>query len=117
MRVEVVPATSADVLAFCSPDRPVYQMLKVDGTPAAVGALYEAYGRTWAFLDVKSPEIGTARARLVRALYRALRDHGGPVYVLCDAERFATAERLLDVLRFTPTQETHDGKRIWVWQT
>lgn len=117
MRVEVVPATSADVLAFCSPERPVYHMLKVDGVPAAVGALYTAYGRTWAFLDVKPDEIGAARARLVRAVYRALLDHGGPVYVLCDADRYVTAERLLDVLRFTPTQETHDGKRIWVWQT
>lgn len=116
MRIEVGNPKPYELAAFYH-EMGELVMLKVDGVGAAVGGFAkDAHGRLWAWLDTKPGIVAGNGRAVVRAVRRHLEAAGAPVFVHCHADKHPTAERLLTVLGFKPTEEVIDGKRIWVWQ-
>lgn len=115
MKIEVGLAFPHDIVAFYM--QPLdYHMLKIDGVPAAFGGYVRGDdGRLWAFLDTKPEVVRSGGMAVVKAVRAALDAVSEPVYVHCHAAKFATAERLLRVLGFAPTDEIIDEKRVWIW--
>lgn len=95
-----------------------HRMLRVDGVAIACGIVVEdAERRSWGFLDIRADRVGNHGPKVVRAVRRYLDALGKPVLVLCHAEQFPTAPKLLTVLGFKPTDTYADGKRVWLWQS
>lgn len=126
MECEVRPATADEIEVYLGKFASVVataQVALAGGAVRAIGGLANEAetGRVWGFLNVKD---GAERfgVRVVRALLRGLKDWNGTVFVQCD--ELPSAERLLNVLGFKPTDETRlDAERgepkvlrVWTWQ-
>lgn len=104
------------------------RVVEVDGVRAAIGMLLrqsvsvvyrdlpepKIEQRVWLHFDVLSDAARTASLLIVRAARDLLADVAGPVYALCDEQRYATAPRLLRLCGFTPTSETWGKDTIWL---
>lgn len=102
-------ATPADFLAYCG--EPVETLaFEQDGRLLAISVVLRQHGRLWATLDVKP---GVNALVLVRAIRAARHRLGEPIYVECQAHAYETAERLLRISGFVPTQERRKGMGVW----
>ena len=85
------------------------------GAERAVVHLTTLHDRRWAFVDVM--QLSAAEAvRVMLAMRRWLADSRETVYALAQTDKHATAERLLGIMGFVPTDETGNGMRVWQWQ-
>lgn len=122
-RWEVRKATADDIAAFCGPNVAVIVRADVallDGRIVAIGGLGRRPPgkRIWGFFDIVSGLPAALGLRAVRALWRGLRQHGGPVHIQC-----VNGERLLRVLGFKPIAEYSQDRasavpkklRVWKW--
>lgn len=95
-----------------------HRLLRVDGVGVACGIVVEdPNGRLWGFLDIKADRLATHGPVIVRAVHRYLIELGKPVLVLSHVDVFPTADRLLAILGFKPTEHHSDGKRVWLWRS
>ncbi len=87
-----------------------YWSATVNGQTVAMGAISRVGDRDWACFNVIGG-VGNHGAAVVRALRRELVAHGGPIYV---SQQFEA--RLLEVIGFTPTDETLDRRPVWIFE-
>lgn len=109
-------ASMAEVAEFLGTGAVDYDLLRIDGVPAALGGYYRDGYRTWVFLDVRPPA-GVPTRSIVRGLRQGLEARGGTIHCICDDEKFPNAPRLLALLGFRPTCEMRGHMRIWEWQS
>ncbi len=106
----VRPATSDDFARFYADVSDAY-VIESDGSIHAFGGMIRrGDGRLWAWIDTRA---GVRPVQLVKVVRRALARSKEAVFVPCESQRFPTAERLLHVLGFVPTEETHNEMRVW----
>lgn len=116
MRIEVGHPRPDEMAEFYHERLNPY-MLKVDGRGIAVGGFAtDAGGRVWAWLDTRPDRMEGHGRAIVRAIRRQLEAAGATVYVQCDSAKFATAERLLRLLGFEPTDGVLENREIWIWR-
>ena len=107
----VRPATPADFIAYCG-ELVETHALEHDGRLLAISVIMRQSGRLWATLDVRP---GVNALVLVRAIRAARSRLGEPIYVECQSHAYETAERLLRIIGFVPTQERRKGMGVWVY--
>jgi hypothetical protein len=106
------PATIGDFSLFYT-DVSGAWVIEVDGVIYAIGGMMRRPdGRVWAWIDTRP---GVNPVQFVKAAKAALRSSSETVYVPCESNKFPTAEKLLRLLGFTPTEETHNDMRVWAW--
>lgn len=88
--------------------------------PTTYGSIFDEYvGRWIAFLDAK-PEAKRAGVAIIREINAYLRTFKGELCAHHDS-RFPTAERIMTILKFRPTDEFvanpyEQGKKLRVWK-
>jgi hypothetical protein len=104
------PATTQDFSQFYVDISNAY-VIDDNGILRAFGGIMRREdGRLWAWIDTRP---GVNPIALVKSIRGALKRCRETVYVPCEAHRFPTAERLLGLLGFVPTEETHNDMRVW----
>ena len=107
------PATIGDFSQFYMDISDAW-VIEADGVIHAFGGMMRRPdGRIWAWIDTRP---GVRPVQFVKAVRAALRSCGETVYVPCESNKFPTAEKLLRLLGFTPTEETHNDMRVWACQ-
>ena len=107
------PATIGDFSLFYTDVSGAY-VIEADGVIYAIGGMMRRPdGRLWAWIDTRP---GVKPVQFIKAVRAALRSSSETVYVPCESNKFATAEKLLRLLGFRPTEETHNEMRVWAWQ-
>lgn len=106
------PATIGDFSVFYTNVSGAW-VIEADGVIHAFGGMMRRPdGRLWAWIDTRP---GVRPVQFVKAVKAALRSSGETVYVPCESNKFPTAEKLLRLLGFVPTEETHNEMRVWAW--
>lgn len=72
-------------------------------------------GRRWVFFDME-PATKLQRVAVLYAIRVRMRDMTEVLYSACDATKFATAERVNELLGFAPTGERWGHLGVWKWQ-
>ncbi|MDW9528067.1 hypothetical protein RWE87_04895 [Sinorhizobium meliloti] len=119
MKPAIVPATDEEFSRF-------YGGMQVNGKwigravkrgrlVSAFGGLIEATEGEWvAFLDIPSHERRPSLYRHIRAAFEDAKAQGAKVIkATCDMS-IPRAEALMKHLGFEPTEETHEGKAVWI---
>lgn len=106
MTATLRPAVPDDFLAYYG-ETIEATALEIDGEVVAICAVMRRDERLWATLDIR----GGHTLSIVRAIQDGLKRHS-PVYVECQSA-FPTAERLLRIIGFTPTDERRRGMGVW----
>lgn len=104
------PATSDDFASFYVHLSDAYVIEEGGIVRAFGGVMRRGDGRLWAWIDTRP---GVSPIALIRSIRKALGGIGEAVFVPCEAQRFATAERLLTLLGFEPTGEIINEMRVW----
>lgn len=134
--IEIRQASADEVKAFYGGIR-IREVIEaygafIDGTPVFMGGImidplkcntiFNESARLIGFFDVKSNEFSLG-ARSVLAIRNHMRRIGREIFVQCDEGSHKTAERLLSILGFFPTEEIERDSRspqkqmrVWRWQ-
>lgn len=115
--LEVVQATSRDLMAFAATKIPAYVM-KVHGDPIAIAGLYELGGELWGYLHTRGKLSHRQSIILTRRLLAGIKhlECDMPVIVICDEEGYPQAPKLLRLLGFEKTDRIVNNMEVWQWQ-
>lgn len=119
MKLEIRELDPAELYRFfrLSVEGPVFGYAARDGikTVAIGGVLFDEGGRAWTFLDFLPGRRGPWLYRYARKTLEIARELALESVSAVRDEQFSSSERLLTRLGFRRTDETIDGKEVWIW--
>ena len=73
-------------------------------------------GRHWAFMDFRPGYATPLMMRHIRRFLVELKKEGAPPIYAARDECLSSSRQLLERCGFTRTEETIDGREVWIWQ-
>lgn len=80
------------------------------------GILLGDDGRHWGFMDFRPGYATPLMLKHIKRFLKELRAEGAPAVYVAREESFPGSQQLLERCGFSRTEETIDGREVWIWR-